>query len=250
MQKVIYYYNRTLETLRCYYNFLMKRQRFSNLFLATSASIIMMIYSLQRVYLPFVYDAGHYWRYADQFLANGTFSLTNYSTNLRGYLFPFLLFLLKILASLLEIDPRILFSLCSALFFAALSVYLLPWAFHLIFDWEISFWGRSLMVFLVFFFWRGHFLYPLSDFLALSALLIAIAISAHLLRQNRVSWYAIWIGCFVGAVINIRPVYQASLFAFLLFGLLFVNKLGIIRTVQTGILAALGLTIDCVATAI
>lgn len=216
----------------------------SNLFWAVGISIAMLIYTLQRSNLPYVYDSGHYWRYADGFLANGQFSILNYSTNLRGYLFPLLLFSLKAIAGLLKVDPKLLFSICSALFFVVLAVYILPWAFRWIFDWTITLGGRAAMAALLFFFWRGYFLYPLSDFFALTALLMAIALMTRLLKQNLVSWpAAVWIGFFIGAAINIRPVYQASFAAFALFGVLSVRKLGIIRAVQTGILAALGLTI-------
>lgn len=237
------YSKRIWENLRCFHDSLNAASKAYHLILAVGVSIAMLIYTLQRSDFPFVYDAAHYWRYADGFLSDGRFSLLNYSTNLRGYLFPLLLFFLKTTAGWFNVDAKLLFSICSALYFVALSVYLLPWFFHWAFGWKITFWGRAGMVFLLFFFWRGHFLYPLSDFIALSALSMAVALTARLLKQNRVSLSTVWIGFFVGAAINIRPVYQISLVAFMLFGLLFIKQLGWMRAMQASSLAALGVAI-------
>ncbi|MDK1118533.1 MAG: hypothetical protein QGM50_07035, partial [Anaerolineae bacterium] len=80
-----------------------------SLILATSIFSCMLLYTLQRSYNPFVHDSHWYWSLADSFIANERFSLTNFHSELRGYFFPFLLFLIKSLASTLRIDDKTLF---------------------------------------------------------------------------------------------------------------------------------------------
>jgi len=173
-----------------------------------------------------VHDSLFYWQFADSF-SNDGFSFTNFSDGLRGYLFPFLLFLVKTQANLVNVDAKLMFYGYSSLFFTLLSIYIIPWAFRHIFGWKTFLFGRLLVSIFLFYFWRGHFLYPLSDFPAFTALLIGVALLAKSLRDKNVSYHSVFIGLFVGAALNIRPVYLVSLIVILPFLLIHVYKLGI-----------------------
>ena len=76
--------------------------------------IFMLLYTVQRSHFPFLHDSLYYWQFADSFSNNG-FSFTNFSNGLRGYFFPFLLFLIKAQAQLLGINAKLLFYGYSAL---------------------------------------------------------------------------------------------------------------------------------------
>lgn len=211
--------------------------------LALVILIFMLIYNLGRADNPFVYDSAHYWEYADDFYKDASFSFTNYINGLRGYLFPFLLFLIKAQAGLFGLDARLLFYVYSALFFAALSVYILPWSFQTIFGWKVTLIGRALIGFLLFYFWRGHFLYPLSDFPAYTAFLVGIAFLTVSLTNKNILLWAVLTGVFMGVALNIRPIYQASLIILIPFIFLALRKMGMVKTARWAALVFLGFTL-------
>lgn len=97
--------------------------------------VSMLAYLVQRVDQPYYYDASNYWQLGSSFTASGNFSLLNFAFQLRGYLFPLLLFLLKWKASLLGMDAKLLFAIYSAVLFALLTAHLIPWLFRVIFLW-------------------------------------------------------------------------------------------------------------------
>lgn len=200
--------------------------------MASAVFVLMMVYALQRIGQPFVHDSLHYWNFADSFLEDGDFSITNYSNGLRGYLYPFMLLLIKSLGSGLGIGSRVFFFICSALYFSLFAIYLIPWAFQTIFRWRIHLWGRAVIALLLFIFWRGHFLYPLTDFPAFTAMLIGIAFLAHSLINKTAPALAFFIGFFISAALNIRPAYQLSLIVLIPFFFLLLYKLRIFKALQ------------------
>ncbi len=173
----------------------------------------------------FVHDAMNYWQARNSFVNNGHFSLLNYNSALRGYLFPLLLFIIQWQANLIEVDAQLLFLTYSALFFAGLAFYLLPWFFEVAFTWNTPLIKRLLFFMLMFFFWRGHFLYPLTDFPALSFFLLSVGILVSIGAHKTKPLWAVLAGLAVGAAVNIRPVYQASSVLLLILLPLFWNKL-------------------------
>ncbi len=152
-----------------------------------------------------------------RFTPNGRFSLLNYNSPLRGYLFPLLLFVVQWQADLFKINSQLLFLTYSALFFAGLAFYLLPWFFRVTFDWQTPLIKRLLFSALLFFFWRGHFLYPLTDFPALACLLLGAGILVNI-KANRMKsqWSVVLAGLVISASVNIRPIYLVSLLVLLL----------------------------------
>ncbi len=216
------------------------KPRIFELAMAVAVFLFILVYALQRAGQPFVHDFLNYWNLADSFLQDGKFSFTNFSSGLRGYFFPFVLFLIKSLASALGIDAELFFYICSAFYFTLFSVYLLPWAFQTIFDWEISFWGRATIAVLIFFFWRGYFLYPLTDFPAFTALLMGLALFAQSGRHRSPPLRAFFIGVFISAAANIRPAYQLSFILLIPFFFIYGYKLKFFQAMQWIVFLLLG----------
>jgi hypothetical protein len=208
--------------------------------MAGGVFILILIYALQRAEQPFIHDSFNYWNLADSFLKGGEFSIANYNNGLRGYFFPFVLFLLKSLGAVLEVDAKQLFYISSAFYFSMFTIYVLPWTFHSIFRWRIHLWGRATIAILLFIFWRGHFLYPLTDFPAITALLVGIVFLSHSLRHQTNPIWAFIIGFFISAAVNIRPAYQLSLIVLVPFFLVHLYKLKIVKAIQWTFLFLLG----------
>ena len=213
---------------------------FTNHMIVGGLFIIILIYTLQRTQYPFVYDSYNYWDLASSFNSNGHFSFTNYSNGLRGYSFPFLLFLLQSQADLLGFSAKILYAIYSALFFSIFAMYISPWFFRVVFQWKIQNLNRLCFSFLLFFFWRGYFLYPLTDFPALVALMIGITILVKTVRDHVNPIFSVLIGLFIGASMNFRPAYLISFIVISVLALVGWQKCGIKNTVLNSTFFLLG----------
>jgi len=178
--------------------------------------VLFWLYGSQRMGQPFVHDAMNYWLAGESFVKDSHFSLLNYSSPLRGYLFPLLLFTIQWQANLTGANPQMLFFLYSALFFSGLAIYLLPWFFRVVYQWETPSLKRLFFSALLFLFWRGHFLYPLTDFPSLGFLILGVGIWAGIGNSSVKPIWAVFAGIALGAAANIRPVYQASLVVILI----------------------------------
>jgi hypothetical protein len=202
---------------------------------AGGVGILMMIYTTQRAQLDFHHDSLYYWELGSSFIVDGQFSFTNFGDGLRGYLFPFLLFIVQRQASFLGMDAKLLFAVYSALFFTGFAMFPVHWFAERVYGWKAGIAARLAFAFLLFFFWRGHFLYPLTDFPSLAAMLASIAfVAIGTGSGGRELWFFL-AGMFAGAALNIRPIYQASVLVILVF-LPFLLRGQAVRTVM--ILAA------------
>lgn len=211
-------------------NFVFRLKRYSEseihihtFVLATGVFSLMLVYLLQRSYNPFVHDSAYYWSIANSFTGGESFSIINFTNDLRGYFFPFLLFLLKSLAGLIQVEDKILFYVFSAFFFTFLSVYIIPWFTSTVIGWKTHLLGRGGISLLLFFFWRGYFLYPLSDFPAFAALLIGVTLFTKSLRTPG-KYLPAFASFFLAAALNIRPVYLVSLLILFVLGIIFLMK--------------------------
>jgi hypothetical protein len=161
---------------------------------------------------PFYFDSGNYWILSKTFISNGHFSLFNFEyLGLRGYCIP-LLFLLWSdgIGGIIGNDFTQVVLLNSALF-ALIGCVLIPRL--ALATWPEAEWGllrRLAATALLLVFWRGFLDFPLSDFPALAAALLAIvAVSSG-------SAGALFLaGLAIGFATNARPAYL------LLFPLLF-----------------------------
>jgi hypothetical protein len=205
--------------------------------------VSMLAYLVQRVDQPYYYDASNYWQLGSSFTASGNFSLLNFAFQLRGYFFPLFLFLLKWKASLLGVDAKLLFAIYSAGLFALLTAHIIPCSLRVIFQWRTGLAGRLVFALLLFYFWRGHFLYPLTDFPALAILLLGLTSLVHTVRNQASPFWALLIGLLFGAVINIRPIYQASLLVVLVLALIGWSRSGWKHLIVRGVLSLVGVAL-------
>ncbi len=103
----------------------------------------------------------------------------------------------------------------------------MPLFFQSVFEWKIRVWGIYAFSALLFYFWRGYFLYPLSDFPALFALLMALGILAATLKKQIGLGAIVLVGVFASAAMNIRPAYQLSFLVIMLMMFIGFRKDGI-----------------------
>lgn len=151
---------------------------------------------------PFYYDSGTYWALSDSFDQDGSFSILDFENNgLRGYGLPLVYFFLRKLSFLG--DAHTVMLLNSALF-AVIGAVLLPRLARI--SWPRQEWTvlrRLLVCGVLIVFWRGYLSFPLSDFPALAAALLALVALASA-RSPR--WMLV-AGLAVGLALDFRPAY-------------------------------------------
>lgn len=125
---------------------------------------------------PFYFDSGYYWGLSKTFVENGHFSLFNFQyTGLRGYCIPLLYFVWRNATEWMVGNESSQVLLLNSAIFALIGAVLIPRLATI--AWPESRWGLGRRVAaggLILFFWRGFLNYPLSDFPALAAALLAI----------------------------------------------------------------------------
>ena len=153
---------------------------------------------------PFHYDSGAYWALPETFTKDGHFSLFNFSDWTRGYPLPLIYLLLQTVGHTLTDADWILVVVFNAALFALIGAVLAPRLALL--AWPRTAWSvpRRLALFgLILVFWRGYLSYPLSDFPALAAALVAIvAVSS----SESLRWMPL-AGATAALAFEIRPAY-------------------------------------------
>jgi hypothetical protein len=152
----------------------------------------------------FYYDYSAYWALSDVFTNHGGFSLLDFGDWTRGYPLPLIFLLLKTVGHTITDSDWLLVLVFNATLFALVGTVLLPRLASL--AWPQDSWGvpRRLALFgLVLAFWHGYLSYPLSDFPALTAALIAlVAVSS----SESLRWMAV-AGAAAALALEIRPAY-------------------------------------------
>ncbi len=169
-------------------------------FAFTATLIVALLHSPKIFY----YDAGGYWDLGQTFTRAGHFSLLNFNSPLRGYLLPLIDHLLQQLAVGLAWNYSSAAKLFNALIFALIGSVLAPQLAQTI--WPALRWGavrRVGLTVLLLIFWNGYLDYPLSDFPALAAALLALVAIA---RCDRPGWMLV-AGLTSAAAIEMRPSY-------------------------------------------
>ena len=170
-----------------------------------AAFVAFLVVALLQGEKPFYYDSGTYWSLSDSFVKNGHFSFLNFeNTGLRGYALPLIYFLVQKTAGVFTSNTSLMVMVFNSAVFALIGAVLAPRLARIAWpaiEWSIL--RRLLLCGLILFFWRGFLSFPLSDFPALAAALLAlIAVS----RSDSLAWMAV-AGLAAGLALDIRPAY-------------------------------------------
>lgn len=199
--------------------------------------LIIIIINLKSKDSLFYYDSSNYWTLADNFIRDGKFNLLFYNAT-RGYAFPLALLLIKLIALGLRCDSVIVFKIVSALFFSCFFSKLIPSLFEKLLDKKISIIKNLSFSFLMIYFWRGYFIYPLSDFVALFCLVLIIYF--NLMLNNKNLYPIFFIGILLAIVTSVRPSYEILIMPVIIYAVFLIvrsNKSKIIMRLSILILS-------------
>lgn len=128
----------------------------------------------------YYYDASNYVAFSNLFEKNGVFSFVNFDEKLRGYFFPFLIFIFDKIISIFSSDSISGLRLFYILFFTFFQYYLVDKFIKYYFKVDITKLDAFIIGFIVQISYFGLILYPLSDFFSLLFSVIGFV----LLRKN------------------------------------------------------------------
>lgn len=159
----------------------------------------------------YYHDAYVYWSYGEMYGLE-KFSLLNYNSSLRGYLFPLFIYMIRKLAFEGLGTERMIFCIITSLLYAFFFMVLIPRVIELMFQINIPMGVRLIYAMICTVMFRGLIVYPLTD---LSAIMLACAAMYFflLLAQDKVKvvWkqvlYAIGMGLALGGAYYVRPIY-------------------------------------------
>lgn len=199
--------------------FFSKINRFEKIIFFILSFILIYIYIASKKIDYYYFDSFHYWHLSKKFInEGGNFSFLNFFDDYRGYFYPFILFLLRLVGSIIKIDGAIALNIFNALIFSIISAILTPYIFEKLFNIKFNLLSYALLIFLFFYFWRGSFLYPLSDFPSIFILLISMVLLIKL-KENIKIYYKIILAFLLGitayAIYNIRQIYLINIFIIL-----------------------------------
>ncbi len=179
------------------------------------AATVMLVYNLGHVPDIFYYDSGGYWDLGQTFTATGEFDLRSYGGVHRGYAFPLFNAGQIGVFDWISVSHFTGFMYVSAFGYAALFTLVWPWIIRALFNYRMN----SVQVLgwfgLTMYFWRGHFLYPLSDFPALFLILTAVTCIKKFVTSGA-AWWLLGAGSTMAFAANVRPSYQLILLPLLI----------------------------------
>jgi 4-amino-4-deoxy-L-arabinose transferase-like glycosyltransferase len=153
---------------------------------------------------PFYYDSRLYWWQGTSFDVTGRFSLLNFNSPLRGYFLPLVNRELRAIADALSWNHSSLAKLFNVLIFSLIATVLVPRLAEL--TWPDRPWGlarRLALAAILILLWGGYLAFPLSDFPAVAAVLLALVAAA---RSDSLLWM-LTAGIACGIAIDMRPAY-------------------------------------------
>jgi hypothetical protein len=153
---------------------------------------------------PFYFDSGGYWSLSESFTGSGHFSFYDFQDPLRGYSWPLILWALRNVSEVFISNQSLMVRGFNAVLFALVGTVLAPRLATIAWpqvSWNIT--RRLALTAVLLVYWSGYLSFPLSDFPALAAALLAlVAIS----RSDSPLW--LLVAGFAGALaLNIRPAY-------------------------------------------
>lgn len=153
---------------------------------------------------PFLGDGANYWELANTFTHHGHFSLLNFESSGRGYVYPLFLLVVKELGDALSWTASSSVKLFNVTVYALIGAVLAPRLAEI--TWPEQHWGflrRAVLTAVVIVFWSGELNYPLSDFPGLALALVALIAIAS--PDN--PWLMLIAGAAGAMAINVRAAY-------------------------------------------
>ncbi|MDB5053208.1 MAG: hypothetical protein JWM44_1258 [Bacilli bacterium] len=171
---------------------------------------LIWLYGLHISLTNFVYDSAQYWELGKQFTTKGEFSWLTYNEPLRGYILPFFSFICITIAKFIGIEEMSFFRFASALVYSFFLTILIPSLYEKMTNQKLKPFPIFGFFILIFYFWRGFFLYPLSDFISFFLIIIAIYnLVSYFLKRNFL--HILSAGFFIALSTSARPSYQIIL---------------------------------------
>lgn len=190
--------------------------------------LLLLLYQNKNSY----YDSASYWSMAASFMTEEGFSINPEKTAsffaIRGYVFPFILFLLKGFWQLGWVHLWGLLSVLYGFFFAVICADF----FELLLDIKVSAVKRVFPTICIILFWKSLIYYPLSDLMAVGLEVTGLFLLLKIKKSS--GWnsnkkaivktvaMAVGAGMLLYAAYNSRPVYQYTMYLALI--LLFVES--------------------------
>ncbi|MCE2706768.1 MAG: hypothetical protein LW807_06810 [Proteobacteria bacterium] len=177
---------------------------------------VMFLYA-QKIYpIEFSWgnDSKESWKVATTF-----FSLHPYHSYVeyRGRFWFFILAILNKFSLIFNSSYKLGFNIFTSVEFAYITVVGVPWIFEQLFKNKLSYLVRTLFMLVIFYFFRGHFLYPLVDFPALFFSILGVQ---FVLKYNQTPklFFIGLCGIFITCALLLRMNYLVALvFIFILF---------------------------------
>ena len=154
-----------------FYNLIVKNSLYIYLFGVVSVQIFYYYIYFD----PYIFgDSEQYWKLASTFVDNGNFSFDNYPLSIRGYGFPFFLFLIKWFASVLHINQLFFYRIIILFIHALITFFVIPKIFNSIFGLKFSSQYSVFLNFGLLYLFSGLIKFPQTDLLSCYLLLTGI----------------------------------------------------------------------------
>ncbi len=153
---------------------------------------------------PFLGDGANYWELAGTFTHDGHFSLLNFESSVRGYVYPLMLHIVRSFADAASWTPSSAVKLFNVTAFALIGAVLAPRLAEI--AWPQRRWGlirRIGLTALLVVFWSGELNYPLTDFPGLVLALLALIAISH---TESPGWMLL-AGAAGAMAVNVRAAY-------------------------------------------
>jgi hypothetical protein len=173
-------------------------------FAVAVTALLFLVVTLSQARKPFYGDSADYWQLGLTFVTHGQFSLLNFDSSLRGYLFPLVMYGLRKVADGSSVHASFVVKVFNTAVFTSIGAVLVPRLVEL--TWPQRRWGfsrRIALAILLAVLWGGYLAFPLTDFPDLALVLLALlAVS----RPDSPRWMCV-AGLACGAAIDLRPAY-------------------------------------------
>ncbi len=132
----------------------------------------------------FYWDSGNYYQLATSFIETGSFDLYDYPLTIRGYVFPILILICRQIFNLFLENDFYAIVVGLGLIYAYFINYVYPYVFSRVFKNKMPWYFSIVITLLIGIFWKGFYLYPLSDLFGYSLLILSVGCFYKIKESN------------------------------------------------------------------